>query len=136
MERQRSGVLDCLHREARSYIVEISSFDELFVDFVIGGNVPNDAQQVIDTSAHAVKLDNLGNCAAARQNLLAHSSKCWLVRILTKTLTPAFTLFGSSRATRRRTMPSSISFYDASTVKGIARPVRPLSPKPTIVQPL
>jgi hypothetical protein len=68
MERQRSGVLDCLHREARSYLVEISSFDELFVDFVTGGNVPNDdAQQVIDTSAHAVKLDNLGNlcgCAA------------------------------------------------------------------------
>ena len=62
MERQRSGVVDCLRRGARSCIVEISSFDELFVDFVIGGNVWNhDAQQVIDSSAHAVKLDNLGN---------------------------------------------------------------------------
>ena len=74
MERQRSAVLDCLHREVRSYILEISSSDELFVDFVIGGNVPNDdAQQVIDTSAHAVKLDNLGNlcrCAAEFASLL------------------------------------------------------------------
>jgi hypothetical protein len=34
MERRRGGALDCLRRGARSCIVVISSFGELFVDFV------------------------------------------------------------------------------------------------------
>ncbi len=61
VERQRCGLFDFLHGEARAYDLQIDLIDQSFVEFDIGRDVRHhDPQQVIHITAHPVKLHNLG----------------------------------------------------------------------------